>query len=72
MEGKKRCELHKTLKTKKNKKKKIVKWFHGGGFQNDLPIQMVEYFHIRACQSPLPVAKILPAGLKSVDITEFL
>ena len=25
--------------------------------------------HIRACQSPLPVAKILPAGLRSVDIT---
>lgn len=24
---------------------------------------------IRACQSPLPVAKILPAGLKSIEMT---
>ena len=26
--------------------------------------------HIRACQSPLPVAKMLPVGLRSIEITE--
>lgn len=25
--------------------------------------------HIRACQSPLPVARMLPAGLRSIEIT---
>ena len=34
-----------------------------------LDCKIGEYVHIRACQSPLPVAKILPAGLKSIDIT---
>ena len=27
--------------------------------------------HIRACQSPLPVASILPAGLRSMEMTAY-
>jgi len=26
--------------------------------------------HIRACQSPLPVASTFPAGLRSIEMTE--